>query len=134
MKFHRRSAGASPIDLTPMLDVVFLLLVFFMVTSTFDRVRTVRIDLPDVNAGQGRPDRRSTRVELASDGALVVDGATARIGDLKMHLKAAKNVTLGADKGVSHGRFMKVLTELQQLGLDAVVVEVDEAPSAEDPR
>ena len=51
MKFERQSVAAPSVDLTPMLDVVFLLLIFFMVSARFDAAREVPIYLPKV---QGR--------------------------------------------------------------------------------
>ena len=75
MKFPRKASVASAIDLTPMLDVVFLLLVFFMVSTRFDRVREVPIDLPDTAPGQALPTPGSKRVQMRADGTLLVNGS-----------------------------------------------------------
>ncbi len=47
MDFNRRKKKPLEISLTPMIDVVFLLLIFFMVTTTFNRQTEIKINLPD---------------------------------------------------------------------------------------
>jgi biopolymer transport protein ExbD len=47
MKFRRRPRENLEISMTPMIDVVFLLLIFFMVTTTFDRQSALKILLPE---------------------------------------------------------------------------------------
>ena len=49
MKFQRRRRGDNGINLTPLIDVVFLLLIFFMVTTTFTKETRLLIDLPEAN-------------------------------------------------------------------------------------
>lgn len=58
MKLATRSSESPQLDLTPLIDVVFLLLMFFMVTTTFDRQTAVRIELPEAGeqAEQPAPD------------------------------------------------------------------------------
>lgn len=47
MKFRRRRQADSEVDITPLVDVVFLLLIFFAVSSTFVRETQLKIDLPE---------------------------------------------------------------------------------------
>lgn len=50
MKFPRRTLEDPAINLTPLIDVVFLLLIFFMVTTTFTRETRIAVNLPEANA------------------------------------------------------------------------------------
>ena len=49
MKFRRQQAAEVGVNLTPLIDVVFLLLIFFMVSTTFTRETQLTLDLPEAN-------------------------------------------------------------------------------------
>lgn len=49
MKFSRKKRESLEVSLTPMIDVVFLLLIFFMVTTTFNQQSSIKINLPEAN-------------------------------------------------------------------------------------
>ena len=126
MKFDRKVAVKPSVDLTPMLDVVFLLLIFFMVSTRFDIVREVPIALPKVGTGAGVDPKPNQRVQIQSDGTLFLDGSAVARTELGRRLENTKRVVLSADKAVSHGVFMDVLTSLRALPLESVTVEVEE--------
>ena len=125
MKFERKVSASPSVDLTPMLDVVFLLLIFFMVSTRFDSVREVPIALPQVGAGTSVQKNTNQRVQIQADGALFLDGSEVKEADLEGRLRTTKRVVLSADKAVSHGVFMNVLTHLRALPLESVTVEVE---------
>ncbi|MEA3410577.1 MAG: biopolymer transporter ExbD [Pseudomonadota bacterium] len=50
MRFLKRHEEEAHVNLTPLIDVVFLLLIFFMVTTTFDRHAELKVDLPEASA------------------------------------------------------------------------------------
>mgnify|MGYP001261635778 CR=1 FL=1 len=125
MKFERKVSASPSVDLTPMLDVVFLLLIFFMVSTRFDSVREVPIALPQVGAGTSVQKNTNQRVQIQADGALFLDGSEVKEADLEGRLRTTKRVVLSADKAVSHGVFMNVLTRLRALPLESVTVEVE---------
>ncbi|HPQ95621.1 MAG: biopolymer transporter ExbD [Thiothrix sp.] len=66
MNFRPREKQAVDVDLTPLIDVVFLLLIFFMVTTTFDRNAEIKVELPTASTTV-RSDR-SDKLELLIDG------------------------------------------------------------------
>jgi biopolymer transport protein ExbD len=65
MKFRIRPQEELQVSLTPLIDVVFILLIFFMVTTTFDRNSELRIDLPEATAKE-KPGSQDT-LEIAID-------------------------------------------------------------------
>lgn len=67
MNFRRQRAEEVSVNLTPLIDVVFLLLIFFMVSTTFTRETQLSIDLPEAT-GQAR-DTRDNEIELLIDEA-----------------------------------------------------------------
>ncbi|MFV8817364.1 ExbD/TolR family protein [Haliea sp. E17] len=65
MKFRRQRLGAVDINLTPLIDVVFLLLIFFMVSTTFTRETQLSVDLPEAE-GQAS-ETRDDEIEILVD-------------------------------------------------------------------
>ncbi|WP_197469864.1 biopolymer transporter ExbD, partial [Oleiphilus sp. HI0117] len=55
MNFKRQSGEEVSVDLTPLIDVVFLLLIFFMVSTTFTKESHLEIDLPQSSAEPAKP-------------------------------------------------------------------------------
>jgi len=126
MKFKCSDRAQTVLDLTPMLDVVFLLLIFFMVSTRFEQLKEVPIQLPQVGAGQTTGSNQNRRLQMRVDGQLFLDGAAVDRQAIDKALDGAQSVVLSADEAVPHGRFMEVLTELRALPLEAVTVEVRE--------
>jgi len=70
-----RSRAGRGLGLTPLIDVVFILLLFFLLASHFDRWRTLRLDTATVTTGEQDADRPAVlRVRLHADGTLDIDG------------------------------------------------------------
>jgi biopolymer transport protein ExbD len=67
VNFHPRSTEEVDINLTPLIDVVFLLLIFFMVTTTFQRHAELKIELPKAETAER--EQAAERVELVIDAA-----------------------------------------------------------------
>ena len=126
MKFQCSERAPTALDLTPMLDVVFLLLIFFMVSTRFDQLKEVPIELPQVGSGQTSGSQKNRRLQMRVDGQLFLDGTQVDRQGIDKALDGAQRVVLSADEAVPHGRFMEVLTELRALPLEAVTVEVRE--------
>jgi biopolymer transport protein ExbD len=80
------------LNLTSMIDVLFLLIIFFMVATKFDEMeRNIEIDVPQVaQAGESTPPRQSLIVSVASDGHLELDGAKVTTEELASRLAAAR--------------------------------------------
>src|SRR5688500_473452 len=79
------------IDLTPMIDMVFLLLIFFLAATTFARDEVeVDLRLPSAKSGvQGTKGGRQLVVNVFADGRMVVDGRPVTLEALRQKLQAA---------------------------------------------
>ena len=73
MKFRRQRRDELSINLTPLIDVVFLLLIFFMVSTSFTRATQLAVNLPEAE-GQPAPER-TAKLELviAADGVFTFE-------------------------------------------------------------
>ena len=118
MKFKRNSRSHAPgLALTSMLDVIFLLLCFFVTASVFSQWESeISIQLPSAETSD-EPDRLPGEiiVNLAKDGTIVVNGQALALEDLKARLaKVAKYypgqpVIIRADKELAYERLVKVI-------------------------
>lgn len=126
---RRESLG---LDLTPVIDVVFILLIFFIVTSVFKKDELALIlDLPNSNAKEMEIDKEQIFIEL-SQNKLAIKGIEVSFASLEDNLKAIKDkekaVIVRIDKKVEYERVVKVLDLLQKYDLsNLALVTNDEA-------
>ena len=131
MGFRRRSVEAPHIDLTPMIDVVFLLLIFFMISTTFVENPGLMIDLPDSSAQQLRQDRQEVQVYLTAEGEIYFKRQPVSLSVLTEKLAdfgpAAKQMTflLMADKGVLHGKVIQLMDLAKTAGFGQLAIATD---------
>jgi biopolymer transport protein ExbD len=78
---HRTGAGTAEVSMTPMLDVVFILLIFFMVTSTFTREKAIRLEPPAT--GTGASSGKAMLIRIGDDSVVRVNGRTTDIGAVR---------------------------------------------------
>lgn len=74
MKFPRQPVEEASVNLTPLIDVVFLLLIFFMVSTTFTKERELTVDLPEANAETAAEPPKAIEVEVSHDGEYAING------------------------------------------------------------
>lgn len=74
MKFGRVKKDHVEVNLTPLIDVVFLLLIFFMVSTTFTRETRLSVELPEATGVAALSTAKTIEVSIAADGTYVVNG------------------------------------------------------------
>ena len=74
MRVKRAERDEAHINLTPLIDVVFLLLIFFMVSTTFERESAVRIELPEAAAEPATREAEAIEVWIDARGRVYLDG------------------------------------------------------------
>ena len=74
MKFRRQSRNEDSINLTPLIDVVFLLLIFFMVSTTFTKETHLEIDLPEATGEPLAEQSKQIEILINSEGGYAVNG------------------------------------------------------------
>lgn len=115
------------IDITSLVDVVFLLLIFFMVTSTFLELPGMKLDLPTAKTGRGQSAKELT-LFLTKTGNILLDNESISIEELPQKLKislkdrANKSLVLKGDKDVSYGRVVKVMDIAKEVGIQKLVM------------
>ncbi len=120
------------IDLTPVIDVVFILLIFFIVTSVFKKDELALIlDLPKANAKATKIKDDQIFIELSSE-KLAIKGIEVSFISLEDNLKEIKDnkkaVIVRIDKNVKYERVVKVLDLLQKYNLNNLALVTEELP------
>ena len=118
------------LDLTPIIDVVFILLIFFLVTSVFKKEElALMLDLPSSNAKEMQIKQEQIFIELSVN-KLAIKGIEVSFESLEDNLKAIKNkddsVIVRIDKKVPYERVVKVLDLLQKYSLNNLALVTNE--------
>jgi biopolymer transport protein TolR len=133
-----RRAPMAEINVTPLVDVMLVLLIIFMVTAPL-LVAGVPVDLPQSRAGALDKERKPVAISLDEKGQIFIDQDQVAEPDLPAKLAqiAARpgeepggpRVFLRADKGLDYGRVMQVMGEIDHAGLKRVALVTTESPS-----
>jgi len=126
----RRRAPMSEINVTPLVDVMLVLLIIFMVTAPL-LVAGVPIDLPESRAGA--LDQKAKPVQIAMDGSgrITIDDSPVADAELPRTLAniaaqpqppEGRRIYLRADRNLDYGRVMRVMGELNRAGLNRVAL------------
>ncbi|MEZ5505494.1 MAG: biopolymer transporter ExbD [Gammaproteobacteria bacterium] len=98
MKFPRQPVEPVDVNLTPLIDVVFLLLIFFMVSTTFTRERELTVELPEATAEAAIETDLRVEIEVSADGEYAVNTQRLVNRDSETLIKAIKDVSQGNNK------------------------------------
>ncbi|RKH44226.1 ExbD/TolR family protein [Corallococcus sicarius] len=125
------------INVTPLVDVVLVLLIIFMVTANFIVRETVEVDLPRAANG-GETVQGLVNVVLDKEGKLYFDGVEVTEADLSRRVVEAvtkdkdTRAIISADQTIAYGRVMRLIDVVKGQGIAkfALNIEKDAAPSA----
>lgn len=125
MKFRRKAKLDNGINLTPLIDVVFLLLIFFMVTTTFTKETRLLISLPEANGVPAEDALQSVELLVNAEGNYAVNGENLINREIKTIMAALKDASGGniempliitADADATHQAVVIAMDAAGQLG------------------
>ena len=126
MNFKRQSREEVSVNLTPLIDIVFLLLIFFMVSTTFTKENHLNISLPEASASASDEIPQSIDILISESGEYSVNGRSlvnTQIDTLKSAMTQELNgrdaapVVLTADARTTHESVVRAMDAAGQLGL-----------------
>ena len=128
MRFRRARIEETRLGIAPLIDIVFLLLIFFMVTSHFDVATGVRIQLPRVS--KRVLSEKNNRVALVIDrsGQIYFEGERVDEKTLSKRLeylvdkKGLMSLVLQADRDVRHGVVVNMMDLAKNAGIQNIMI------------
>lgn len=136
---ERKSRKDVQLNVTSLIDVLFLLLIFFMLTGTFKRVGELELQLPESTSATPSDGTASHQVDLVltEEGTLLVNGDPLPWPNLKRHLtgileaNSQAKVMIRAETGVQHGEVVRALDIVREAGFRGVGIgtHVESVPS-----
>ncbi len=134
MEFKKVRRGDPRMDITPLIDVVLLLVIFFMLTTTFIGAPAIKVKLPTSSAKEISREQKEVKVTVTEDGKLYVDpraggaGGPITMKELgKLLNKAAREnrdtmVIIRADENTTHGNVVAVMDLAKNSGLNKLAI------------
>ena len=125
-----RRAPMSEINVTPMVDVMLVLLIIFMVTAPL-LVTGVPVKLPSSRAGALDDEKEPIQISIGSDGGVNIGDDAVALSQLPARLEAIaadnaggkpRQIFLRADRTLPYGQVMRVMGELNHAGLNRVAL------------
>ncbi len=112
------------IDLAPMIDCIFILLIFFIVTSVFVDDPGITVERPDVS-GAEVADRSALLIAISADNRIFFDGQELQVEQVASFLRQTMTdektpLIIRADKNASHGIFAEVHAEANRAGIKTI--------------
>lgn len=135
MNFRNKRTEDPDLNITPLIDVVFLLLIFFMVTTTFERDSEISITLPEASREKIETDNSPIEVDIDKEGRIYIN-SQALLNSQSATIREALNeavdsldknsppegpaILINADAETAHQSVIKVMDAARQLGLRRV--------------
>jgi len=119
------------INITPMLDIVFIMLIFFIVTTTFVRETGVTVDKPEALTAEPRP-QGNVLIGIDSENGIWMNGSEIELGDVRTLVQRARaenpegSVILISDKGARTGMLVDVMDQVQAAGVSRMAISAEQ--------
>ena len=137
-RIKRRSGGTLVLEITPLIDVVFLLLIFFMLATSFDERSAFKIDLPKSTAAKTKSTLKEVQVLVDKDRNVYlrytdnsgksqnekIDLASfVSVVSEKLNNSESKDVIISADKDIDYGFIVEIMSLLKESGASAINID-----------
>ena len=132
MQFEgRRRSGQMP-NLTPLIDIVFLLLVFFMLTSHFVQEQAIDIDLPVADSGEAVSEDTQLELVINAEGRFLLDDHFVEAESLeavlrqRLQQRSDKSLRVRGDRHAPLGQAVSVLDAARKAGASGVDIVTEQ--------
>jgi biopolymer transport protein ExbD len=138
MKLAKLGGGRKPeIQMAPLIDIIFLLLIFYAVTTQFISDERLKLELPEAktaeSVGVGR-DETPPEVKVAADGSVWIDNEIVPEGQLERRIEqlvqraADESIILKGDRGADYGVVVHVLDLARAAGAKGIQMSAEKPP------
>lgn len=137
-RIKRRSGGTLVLEITPLIDVVFLLLIFFMLATSFDERSAFKIDLPKSTVAKTKSTLKEVQVLVDKDRNVYLrytdnSGKSQNekldltsfvsVVSEKLNNSENKDVIISADKDIDYGFIVEIMSLLKESGASAINID-----------
>ena len=137
-RIKRRSGGTLVLEITPLIDVVFLLLIFFMLATSFDERSAFKIDLPKSTAAKTKSTLKEVQVLVDKDRNVYLRyidnsgksqnekldlASFVSVVSEKLNNSENKDVIISADKDIDYGFIVEIMSLLKESGASAINID-----------
>ena len=137
-RIKRRSGGTLVLEITPLIDVVFLLLIFFMLATSFDERSAFKIDLPKSTAAKTKSTLKEVQILVDKEKNIYLryTDNSGRLQSEKLDLSSfvsvvseklntseSKDVMISADKAIDYGFIVEIMSLLKESGATAINID-----------
>jgi biopolymer transport protein ExbD len=132
VKFQYKEKAPFKLDLIPMINIVFLLLIFFMLTATTPSKEGTKVELPKARTGE-KSNKQYVNVTIDKKGVLQLEGNTITFDELPDQLEKKVNgqknivISIHADKVIEFELFGKVISLAKQAGAEDFILATEQA-------
>jgi len=126
MKLFDSKERRTGINITALVDILFLLIIFFAVSTQFTNQQSISVNLPQAATGNSVSVRNKLIIIMKTEDAAFVNGIPVKWDALRETIEdkqsdRSEKVILNIDKQISHGRVIRLLDLLKQLEFKRVV-------------
>ena len=125
-----REEEDAAIDMTPMLDIVFIMLIFFIVTTSFVKEAGIQVNKPEANQANKEPSA-NIFIAIRDTGEVWMDKRQVDVERVAANLERmlaeqpTDLVVIQADKKAEHGRVVEVMDQVKEAGIDEISIAAE---------
>ena len=121
-RYKKKRALLTP-DLTQLIDVVFLLLIFFIVSTTFNKYGNIDIDLPTSTLTSEKNDDKNLEIIIDKDNRYFITFGNKKnveitFDEIDYYLNGAKSVSITGDKDLKYQNIIDIITKVKKHGIE----------------
>jgi len=131
MNFSKKEEDDFVIELAPLIDVVFILLIFFMVSTTFISAPGIKLNLPKAKSDELIRDKKDITI-IISENLIMFNKITTSVDELEKRFLDFKKkygdtalVIFKADKRITHGLFVKIMDIAKRSGFNKIGIATE---------
>jgi len=127
---HNNSNAESEVNLTPMLDVVFIMLIFFVVTTSFVKESGVEINRPNANTAQ-QQESANILIAIRPNGEIWIDNRAVDVRAVRANIERLRAefpesaVVIQGDKNAQIGSLVRVMDQVRLAGITNVAIAAE---------
>ncbi len=126
----QKHRGGAVLEIAPLVDIVFLLLIFFLLTATYVKNPHLDINLPQASLNTAAPNKKDIEIAVKDDGQIRFENQSISLEKLEGILRseyasdANSIVVIRADKSSKHGSVVEVMDLAKQIGFEKLAIAV----------